>query len=240
MMSSNFVRMKIMHQIPNALTLTNLLLGMLAIISLTNARVETAIWLMAGSLVADVLDGAIARRMGISSGLGVQLDSLADMVTFGVLPAMMLYYSGVWYGNGAPGMEIFAVFASFSAVSAGLRLGRFNIDDRPREYFWGLATPAGGILVASWLWAQHTGRDYGFGVADMPWLGVIVPVFLAVSYQISLKLPGLKSPKAGIATAIALALLTAVGIIYFGPIAITAGIILYVLLGVFNLLIKWY
>ncbi len=232
--------MKLAHQIPNALTLINLLLGMLAIISMTNALVETAMWLMAGSLLADVLDGAIARRMGISGGLGVQLDSLADMVTFGVLPAMMIFYCGARYGGGSPGQEMIAIFASLSAVSAGLRLGRFNLDTRPREYFWGLATPAGGILVAGWLWAQYIGRDYGFGVSDMPWLGVIVPLFLVISFQVPLKLPGLKSPKAGIITAIGLGMVTAVGLVFLGPIAIPAGIVAYVLLGVVNLVLRWY
>jgi CDP-diacylglycerol---serine O-phosphatidyltransferase len=232
--------MKLVHQIPNALTLTNLLLGTMAIIALTNALVGTAMLLMAGSLLADVLDGAIARRLGVAEGLGIQLDSLADMVTFGVLPAMMIFYCGARYGGGSPGQETIAIFASLSAVSAGLRLGRFNIDMRPREYFWGLATPAGGILVAVWLWAQHTGRDYGFGVADMPWLGIAVPVFLMIAFQIPLKLPGLKSPKSGIITAIALALLTLIGIITLGPIAIPAGIVAYVLIGLFNLVLRWY
>ena len=239
-MSCTFVLMKLVRQIPNALTLTNLLLGTMAIIALTNALVGTAMLLMAGSLVADVFDGAIARKLGIADGLGIQLDSLADMVTFGVLPAMMIFYCGARYGGGMPGQEMIAIFASLSAVSAGLRLGRFNIDVRPREYFWGLATPAGGILVAGWLWAQHTGRDYGFGVADMPWLGVAVPVFLMIAFQIPLKLPGLKSPKAGIITAIGLAVLTLLGIFILGPIAVPAGIVAYVLVGLLNLVIRWY
>jgi CDP-diacylglycerol--serine O-phosphatidyltransferase len=239
-MSCTFVSMKLVNQIPNALTLTNLLLGTMAIIALTNALVGTAMLLMTGSLVADVLDGAIARRLGIAEGLGIQLDSLADMVTFGVLPAMMIFYCGARYGGGTPGQEMIAIFASLSAVSAGLRLGRFNIDVRPREYFWGLATPAGGIMVAGWLWAQHTGRDYGFGVADMPWLGVLVPLFLMIAFQIPLKLPGLKSPKAGILTAVALAAFTLVGLLTLGPIAVPAGIVAYVLMGLLNLVIRWY
>ena len=94
--------------------------------------------------------------------------------------------------------------------------------------------------MAGWLWAQHTGRDYGFGVADMPWLGVVVPVFLMIAYQIPLKLPGLKSPKAGIITAIGLAALTLLGIVTLGPIAVPAGIVAYVFVGLFNILLKWY
>lgn len=212
----------------------------MAIIALTNALIETALLLMAGSLVADVLDGAIARKMGQAGGLGIQLDSLADVVTFGALPAMMLFYCGARYGGGTPGQETTAVFAALSAVSAGLRLGRFNLDTRPREYFWGLATPAGGILVASWLWAQHTGRDYGLGVSDHPWMGVLVAVFLVIAFQVPLKLPGLKSPKAGMITLVILALATLVGIFLIGPMAVSIGIVVYVGLGVVNLLLKWY
>lgn len=232
--------MKLLRHLPNALTLINLLLGTMAIIALTNALIETALLLMVGSLVADVLDGAIARKLGVADGLGTQLDSLADVVTFGVLPAMMIFYCGARFGGGSPGQQTIAVFAALSAVSAGLRLGRFNIDTRPREYFWGLATPAGGILVASWLWAQVLDRDYGFGVADMPWLGVIVPVFLMIAFQIPLKLPGLKSPKAGIITLVTLALITLVGIVLLGPIAVTFGIVAYICIGLVNLLLKWY
>lgn len=238
--SPTLVRMNLLHQLPNLLTLTNLLLGTLAIISLTNGLVETALWLMGGSLLADILDGALARRLGVSGGLGVQLDSLADMVTFGVLPAMMIFYCGARYGGSFPTQQTVAVFAALSAVSAGLRLGRFNIDTRPREYFWGLATPAGGILVAGWLWAQHTNRDYGFGISDMPWLGILIPVFIALFYQIGLKLPGLKSPGKGLATAVAIALITVLGVVLLGPIAISGGIVLYILTGLVNLVGKWY
>ena len=76
---------------------------------------------------------------------------------------------------------------------------------------------AGGILVAAWLCAQVLNRDYGFGVADMPWLGVIVPVFLMIAFQIPLKLPGLKSPKAGIITMVVLAVVTLIGILTMEP-----------------------
>jgi len=232
--------MKLLRHLPNTLTLINLFLGTMAIIALTNALIETALLLMAGSLIADVLDGALARRMGVDGALGIQLDSLADVVTFGVLPAMMIFYCGARYGGGSPGQQTIAVFAALSAVSAGLRLGRFNIDIRPREFFWGLATPAGGILVASWLWAQEIGRDYGFGVADSPWMGIFIPVFLVVAFQVPLKLPGLKSPKAGMITLVVLAVAVLAGIILHGPIAVTFGIVAYVFIGVVNLLVKWY
>ncbi len=129
MFTINFEMMKILNQLPNALTLINLTLGTLAIFVLINGRVPTALILIGGCLLADLLDGAIARKLGVASGLGVQLDSLADIVSFGVLPGMMIFDAGAKYG-GIPKPELIAIFAALSTASAGLRLARFNIDDR--------------------------------------------------------------------------------------------------------------
>jgi CDP-diacylglycerol--serine O-phosphatidyltransferase len=232
--------MKILNQLPNALTLTNLTLGTLAIIALMNGNIPLSLVLIGGSLVADILDGAIARKLGVNSGLGIQLDSLADVISFGVLPAVMIYTAYTKYGHGLPGQTVISVFAALSAASAGLRLARFNIDTRPREYFWGLATPAGGILVAGWLWAQYAGRDLGLGMADAPWMGILIPVILIIAFQIPLKLPGLKSPKSGIITAILLVVGGIIGFITIGPISIPLAIVTYVAMGLLNIVLKWY
>ena len=235
-----FRSMNIAQHIPNSLTLINLLLGTMGVIAMENGRVEAALLLMGICLVADILDGAIARKLGISSPLGVQLDSLADVISFGVLPTMMLYYMGSRFGDGSVGQVAIALLASLNAASAGFRLARFNVDERPREYFWGLATPAGAMLVAGWLWAQHIDRDYGFGVADGSWLLVIIILFLVVAYQVPLRLPGLKSPRMGLIIAAVLGIAVVAGLFIIGPISIPAGIILYVLTGIANLLFRWY
>jgi CDP-diacylglycerol--serine O-phosphatidyltransferase len=232
--------MIIARQIPNTLTLINLLLGTMGVIAMDNGFVETALILMGICLVADILDGAIARMMKISSPLGVQLDSLADIISFGVLPTMMLFYLGSRFWDGSPGQIGIAVLASLNAASAGLRLARFNVDERPREYFWGLATPSGAMLVAGWLWAQHIDRDYGFGVAERPWGLVIIILFLVVAYQVPLRLPGLKSPKNGLIIATVIGIAVVAGLFILGPISIPAGIMLYFFTGVLNLLFKWY
>lgn len=230
----------LVRQIPNTLTMINLLFGTLAVIAMTNDRIPTALLLMGICLVADILDGAIARKLKLANELGIQLDSLADVVTFGVLPGMMLFYMGSRYGGAFPDQVAVAILGSLNAASAGLRLARFNVDERPREYFWGLATPAGGMLVAGWLWAQHIGRDYGFGVADKPWLIIIITLFLVVAYQLPTKLPGLKSPRTGIIIAAVLVVMIIIGFFTIGPISIPAGIILYYLIGVVNYAGKWY
>ena len=230
----------IIRQIPNSLTLLNLLLGTSAIIAITLDRIPTALILMGVCLVADILDGAIARRLKVSDELGIQLDSLADVVSFGVLPGMMIFYMGSRFGGGTPDQVVVAGMAALNATSAGLRLARFNVDERPREYFWGLATPAGAMLIAGWMWAQYIDKDYGFGVADMPWLIVVIPLFLVFAYQLAVKLPGLKSPKAGLVIAAIIGVAVAIGIFTIGPISIPAGIILYYLIGLANYAGKWF
>jgi len=225
---------------PNALTLINLALGTLAIFALSNDLVQMALMLMGGCLLADALDGAIARKLGVAGGLGVQLDSLADIVSFGVLPGMMIFYAGAKYGGETLGQDMIAIFAALSTASAGLRLARFNIDDRVRKYFWGLATPAGAMLVAGWLWAEHADRDYGFGFSEFPWLAVIIPLFLIIAYHVPLKLPNLKSPQAGFVTATFLVISVLIGLFTIGPISIPLGVVVYFALGLLNLALKWY
>ncbi|MEP6646533.1 MAG: CDP-alcohol phosphatidyltransferase family protein [Saprospiraceae bacterium] len=232
--------MKLLNHLPNALTLANLFFGTTAIILLINGLIPFALILMGGALVADVLDGAIARKLGLNSDLGVQLDSLADLVTFGVVPAVMIYAAYSLYGHDRPGEIIITLMAALSTVSAGLRLARFNVDERPREYFWGLATPAGGMLVAGWLWAQFVGKDHGLGMEISPWMGVVIPVFLIIFYQVSLRLPSMKSPKPGIITAVLLVAAGTVSFFIIGPISISLTIFGYVFIGLLNTIFRWY
>src|SRR5688572_33046369 len=123
----------ILRQLPNTLTLLNLLLGTMAIIAVTLNMIPAALILMGVCLLADILDGALARRLKVSDELGIQLDSLADVVSFGVLPAMMIFFMGSRYGGGNPDQVAAAVLGAMNATSAGLRLARFNVDERPRE-----------------------------------------------------------------------------------------------------------
>lgn len=232
--------MKTKSQIPNFLTLCNLLLGTIAVIGNAYFDYYTILYLMAGCLVADILDGMIARKLGVSGGLGIQLDSLADVVSFGVLPAVIVSK----FSLQLPGYEgkyiVAQIFAAMIAVSAGLRLARFNIDTRPREYFWGLPTPAGAILVAAVGWSVFIYQDFEMGQVMHPILCILLPLFLVIFYQVGLKLPGLKSPKNGLITLGVIALLTAGAFLKFGPLGLAMGMVGYVVVGLINLLIKWY
>jgi CDP-diacylglycerol--serine O-phosphatidyltransferase len=129
--------------IPNALTLLNLLSGCLGIYFVFQGDLffaAYAIWLAAGF---DFLDGFSARLLKVTSPIGAQLDSLADLVTFGVLPAfiMMSLVSGVE-------MEFLKFIPLMIAVFAALRLAKFNTDDSQASSFLGMPTPAIAFFVS--------------------------------------------------------------------------------------------
>lgn len=140
--------------LPNLLTLGNLIAGAIAIVFiLEHHAYETAFWLIIAAAVCDFLDGFVARLLGQSSPLGVQLDSLADDVTFGLAPAVAMYdiytHSTSYYGLCecvmGPAKYVVFIIAAFSV----LRLAKFNIDTTQQTEFSGLPTPANALLLFS-------------------------------------------------------------------------------------------
>lgn len=166
--------------IPNFITLANLLCGCCSIVaSLVWGNLTLAFVLILAAAVCDFLDGATARLLKAYSEIGVQLDSLADMVSFGVAPSVAMYalasqsVSVLALSEGVVAVLCFVPFimAAFSA----LRLAKFNIDDTQHEEFCGLPTPANAILCSSL--AMLAVRD-GVTVA-VEWIA-LVSVILAV------------------------------------------------------------
>ncbi|WP_302237358.1 CDP-diacylglycerol--serine O-phosphatidyltransferase [uncultured Alistipes sp.] len=136
--------------IPNLLTLANLLCGSVAAVAaLVWGELTLAFGLVVLAAVFDFFDGFVARLLHQSSPIGLQLDSLADDVSFGFAPAAVMFalygqMSGVWLPDGEAGLVVFL----FTACGA-LRLARFNIDDTQRTEFLGLPIPAAAMLCAS-------------------------------------------------------------------------------------------
>ena len=141
--------------IPNLLTLGNLFCGVASVIFLLNGDYSTPIYLVIVAAVLDFFDGMVARLLGVSGPLGKQLDSLADMVTFGVVPGFFLFIlgssieppqilSGIW-GN----YPVFAYLGFGVTLFSALRLANFNIDERQSTGFIGLPTPANTLLIIS-------------------------------------------------------------------------------------------
>ena len=136
------------------LTLGNLLCGTVAaIVLLTQHNYELAFYLVVASAVCDFFDGFAARLLKQSSPLGVELDSLADMVAFGVVPAVAMY---CLYGDmpqisamSEPLAEVLGFLTLIIAAFSALRLAKFNIDDTQHTEFCGLPTPANGLFCLS-------------------------------------------------------------------------------------------
>ena len=137
--------MKIIRHIPDTITSMNLLCGAGGVICAFEGRLESAFYLMIAAAVFDFLDGFAARALGAHTDIGKELDSLSDMVSFGLLPAIMLHRLMVETGNASAWSYIPLAIAVFSA----LRLAKFNIDDSQKDNFIGLATPACAMLCGA-------------------------------------------------------------------------------------------
>ena len=135
--------MQIKRIIPNSLTCANLLCGSAAVFMATQEQFLWAFALILAGGLFDFFDGASARWLKVPSPLGVQLDSLADALTFGLAPAMIL----MCYLK--PIISWWALIALLIAAFSALRLAKFNIDERQTTSFIGLATPPNAIFWAS-------------------------------------------------------------------------------------------
>lgn len=131
--------------IPNMLTALNLVFGVLSILSTYNGELQLAAFLIVAAMISDGLDGRVARFFNVSSEFGKELDSLCDLVSFGVAPAFLAYVF-LLKEAGTTGY----VVAAFFAVCGAMRLARFNVNTGTvKGYFMGLPIPAAGCAVAT-------------------------------------------------------------------------------------------
>lgn len=144
---------------PNMVTSGNLLCGTMSLILVLHGRVVPAAWLVFMAVFFDFMDGKLARRLGGGTHFGLEFDSLADVVSFGVAPAV-LFYSVYAEPLGVAG----ALAVSFFALCGALRLARFNVTHVPGP-FQGLPIPAGGLFLASFILA---------GAHLPPWLAALL------------------------------------------------------------------
>ena len=141
-------KIRLIHLLPNLLTITAICAGLTAIRFGYEANFETAVRLILVACVLDALDGRLARMLNQATALGAELDSLADFVNFGVAPALILHS---WTLQNFPRAGWIAVL--FYAICCVLRLARFNVSaqkeapETKSNYFVGVPSPAGAILV---------------------------------------------------------------------------------------------
>ena len=167
--------MALTKHIPNAITSMNLLSGVLGVILTLEGRLEWALPLMILAAVFDFFDGLAARLLDAHSPIGADLDSLADVVSFGVLPAVMLYKV-----MPADAPAVLKYIPLFVAVMSAVRLAKFNVDDRQTLDFIGLPTPSCAMVCGSlayWLNAEG-GVPAGAAVWILDGIAVILGLLL--------------------------------------------------------------
>jgi CDP-diacylglycerol--serine O-phosphatidyltransferase len=153
-----------MKHIPNFITSLNLASGFVAIIFIINNDLLTASWLILAAMIFDFLDGLSARLLNSYSDIGKELDSLADVVSFGVAPALIIYQlvtsslspSAPLFTNGlATRAFVIRLIPVIMPVCAALRLAVFNTDDTQIKSFKGLPTPANALAIITLVIAGH-------------------------------------------------------------------------------------
>lgn len=140
--------------LPSIVTLGNLFCGFLAIAYIADNRITAAAWLIFAGMIFDMLDGKVARLTKGCSDFGAELDSLADMISFGVAPAFLLKVHVLQTPSPFPARIVWVLSLLF-VICAAIRLARFNVetdeDESSHLYFQGLATPAAAGVVASFI-----------------------------------------------------------------------------------------
>ncbi len=242
--------MRIQNHIPNFITSLNLLSGSISILFSLGGRHDIAALLIFSAAIFDFFDGFAARALKAYSPMGKELDSLADMVSFGVAPAVMLVYMmmrltifsdklwGIEYISKDILMLIIAPL--LLVVFSGLRLAKFNIDTRQSETFLGLTTTATGMFIASFGYMVFKRDEFFLMFYNAPAILTMVVVFSALlvseipMFSLKFKTFGLQ----GNLKRYGLILFALVSLVVFniGGIALTiAG---YVVVSIFSLLFK--
>ncbi len=151
--------------LPSGVTLLNLFFGIFALVAAARGDFGRAVlYVMIGAL-CDALDGRVARATSSGSRFGEELDSLVDAISFGLAPAMIMYFA-VLHKEGWDWLFVFG----FTACAV-IRLARFNVEQggRPKTYFHGLPSPAAGGLLASYYWFSQTPLYNQTLIGDLPW-----------------------------------------------------------------------
>jgi len=166
------------YLLPSMFTVANLFCGYGCVVYATQRDFDTAAVLIGIAMVLDTLDGYVARLTKSSSAFGVQLDSLADVVSFGLAPAILAFTWGLW-----PLKRLGWAAGFIFVTAAAMRLARFNIQTATatdKRYFVGMPSPAAAGVIASTIYLFPDGpRDQQFAFAALAM--VVVPALLMVS-----------------------------------------------------------
>ena len=232
--------------IPNLLTILNLLCGTTAVVFAVEGNWRWAVFLILLAALMDFLDGFAARMLKAYSEVGKQLDSLADMVTFGVLPAVMLYkiYQQVFTGDiadffGIPAIQwiILSTVLIIPAFSA-IRLARFNTMEGDNPFFSGLPTPAHALFWTGAYW-QIMKEGLLFQHEVSVWMIWIIQIILAVHMIMPVPMFSLKFETyklRGNMIRYSFLFLSVILLIFTGIPGLSIVVLIYILLALVNIL----
>ncbi len=163
--------------VPSLFTLFNLFFGIWAMVLATRGDFYRASWFIVFAGILDTLDGRVARISGTGTRFGAELDSLVDIVSFGVAPAFLMYQVEFAGGGGATW-----IFCYFYVMAAAIRLARFNVTQagRAKTYFIGLPSPAAGMTLATYY--PFTQTELYASLHGLPWH--LVLTFLMIGLTI--------------------------------------------------------
>jgi len=145
-------RSNLLYVLPNLFTASSIFVGVISIVEASKGHFVLASWLILLALIFDGLDGRVARMTNTTSQFGVEFDSLADVISFGIAPAMLLYFF-IGHEFGRFGILVSALYVIFGAI----RLARFNISTAKTDpnVFIGLPIPTAAIFISMWILLFH-------------------------------------------------------------------------------------
>ncbi|MFD2202765.1 CDP-diacylglycerol--serine O-phosphatidyltransferase [Shivajiella indica] len=174
--------MMIKKHIPNALTSLNLLCGMLGIYFVLDGKINEGAYFIFIAAFFDFLDGFVARILKVHSEIGKELDSLADLVTFGVLPSFILFK--MIEANSE--LDYLPFMALIVGIFSAIRLAKFNVDTRQADRFIGVPTPANALLISTLPFTQERFPEINAALQNPYFL---VCVAFAMSFLLVSELP---------------------------------------------------
>lgn len=216
------------YLLPNLFTTANMFAGFYAVIAAMQGRFEPAAIAIFAAMLLDGIDGRVARLTNTQSDFGAEYDSLADMVAFGVAPALVAYE---WALGGLGKIGWLAAFVYTAA--AALRLARFNtqVGTADKRYFQGLPSPSAAGIIAAGVWI---GADHGIAGADVSWLAVFVTAIVGLLMVSNFRFHSFKDidARGRVSFIVAVVVMLAFALVFLHPpVILFAGFMVYAVSG---------
>ena len=239
------MRKRDLHSLPNLFTALNLLSGAFCVYALISKLDTFVPYCIVFSLICDFLDGFVARKMNIQSSIGKELDSLADVISFGLVPGFMLlrmFNPEMQFQLNLQGILLFILPFTIPIYSA-FRLAKFNLETRDSEYFYGLNTPSNTLMILG-VYLSWLSNDFNLiNLLDQNWI-LLLAVVVLINYLLISNTPmfsnkSIKKQFKGNLPFLLVGIIGIVSIVLFKYIGISLAILTYVLLSLLVLRLRW-